>query len=130
MQTLGSQVVVKIVKNKLAPPFKNAQFELEFGKGICRESELIDLGIKHKFITKSGSFYNMNGENFHGKDALKRFLSRDDSAREELTKKLREKLLNVETEKATEAESTDEGTTEEVVSGDSTEEESGAAVEV
>ncbi|PON84417.1 DNA recombination and repair protein [Trema orientale] len=128
-ETLGSQVLVKIVKNKHAPPFRNVQFELEFGKGICRESEIIDLGIKHKFISKAGSHYNLNGRSFHGKDALKRFLSGDDSTREELTMKLREKLLSAETEKETEAESTDESSTEEVVSGDSTEEESVSAVE-
>ena len=120
---------MKIVKNKLAPPFKNAQFELEFGKGISRESEIIDLGLKHKFISKSGAHYNLNGQNFHGKDALKRFLAGDDGAQEELTTKLREKLFDAEIEKETEAESTDDCTTEEVVSGDSTEEEAVAALE-
>ncbi|XP_060960979.1 DNA repair protein recA homolog 3, mitochondrial isoform X2 [Cannabis sativa] len=129
-ETVGSQVLVKIVKNKLAPPFKNAQFELEFGKGICRASELIELGLKYKFLSKAGSHYNLNGKNFHGKDALKRFLSSDEIAAEELTMKLREKLLHAEPEKeTTEAESSDLGPVEEVVSGDSTEEEGIAAVE-
>nr|XP_048335738.1 DNA repair protein recA homolog 3, mitochondrial isoform X2 [Ziziphus jujuba var. spinosa] len=133
-ETLGSQVLVKIVKNKLAPPFRTAQFELEFGKGICRESEIIELGIKQKFISKAGSHYGFNGSSFHGKDALKRYLSENDSAREELTMKLREKLLNAETEK--EAETADitsvegGGLNEETVSAGSSDEETVAAVEV
>jgi recombination protein RecA len=58
------------VKNKHAPPFKTVQLELEFGKGLSRESELIELGCKHKFITKSGVFYHMNGQTFQGKDVM------------------------------------------------------------
>ncbi|XP_047943607.1 DNA repair protein recA homolog 3, mitochondrial-like [Salvia hispanica] len=92
----GSQVAIKIVKNKHAPPFRTAEFELEFGKGISRESELINLGCKHKFITKSGSFLKMNDQNFHGQDALKQHLSENASVREELEKKLRDKLLHME----------------------------------
>jgi len=118
MQTLGSQVLVKVVKNKLAPPFRTAQFELEFGKGICKEAEILDLSLKHKFISKSGSFYNYNGQNFHGKDALKKFLAENYGAQEELLLKLREKLLNAETE----ADLTDGDLVEEVVSLDSTDE--------
>lgn len=122
---------MKIVKNKHAPPFRTAQFELEFGKGICRESEIIELGLKHKFITKAGAFYNLNGDTFHGKDALKRYLSENGGAREELTMKLREKLVNVETEKEAETEetvTTDAGLTEEVVPVETSDEEPGAAV--
>ncbi|KAI9112592.1 hypothetical protein K1719_016515 [Acacia pycnantha] len=119
-EAVGSQILVKVVKNKLAPPFKTAQFELEFGKGICREAEVIDLSLKHKFISKSGSFYNYNGKNFHGKDALKKFLASNPSVQEELILKLREKLL-LSAEK--EAEVTDE---DEVVSPYSTDEEAAA----
>lgn len=93
MQTVGSQVLVKVVKNKVAPPFKTAQFEIEFGKGICREAEVLELSLKHKLISKSGSFYNYNGQNFHGKDAFKKFLATNPSVLEELILKLREKLL-------------------------------------
>ncbi|XAR67151.1 ATP diphosphatase [Bertholletia excelsa] len=129
-ETTGSQVVVKIVKNKHAPPFRTAQFELEFGKGICREGELIDLGCKHKFITKSGSFFNMNGRNFHGKEALKKHLAEDTSAREELIMKLREKLVESEEGKARESdtEAMLEVPVEEVVSSDTTDEELVSAV--
>lgn len=95
-EAIGSQVHVKIVKNKHAPPFRTAEFELEFGKGISRESELIELGCKYKFVSKSGSFFNMNGKNFHGKEAFKSYLSENESEREELMKLLREKLTDVE----------------------------------
>ncbi|PIM99364.1 DNA repair protein RAD51/RHP55 [Handroanthus impetiginosus] len=127
-ETIGSQVAVKIIKNKHAPPFKTVEFEIEFGKGICREVELIDLGCKHKFITKSGSFFNMNGQNFHGKDALKRHLSENEDAREELAKKLREKLIDVEPDEGKESVS---GATdvEEIVASDTTDEEAVTAAE-
>lgn len=94
-ETIGSQVLVKIVKNKHAPPFRTAEFELEFGKGISREAELIDLGVKHKFITKGGGgYYSINNQNFRGRDAVKHFLSENTSAREDLMMKLREKLID------------------------------------
>ncbi|KAK4602617.1 hypothetical protein RGQ29_011585 [Quercus rubra] len=128
-QTVGSQVLVKIVKNKLAPPFKTAQFELEFGKGISRETEIIDLAVKHKFLSKAGAFYYYNDQNFRGKDALKKFLAENESVREELTVKLKEKLLRAETQKEPETETVDGNLTEEVVSPDSTDEEGVTAVE-
>ncbi|KAJ6808643.1 DNA repair protein recA-like protein 3, mitochondrial [Iris pallida] len=99
-ESVGSQVLVKIVKNKHAPPFKTAQFELEFGKGICRDSEVIELGIKHKFITKGGgSFYKFNDKSFHGKDAIKRYFTENGEVRDELMAKIREKLIHAEKEK-------------------------------
>lgn len=93
-ETVGSEVQVKIVKNKHAPPFRTAHFEIEFGKGISREAELLDLGIKHKLITKNSAYYRYNGETFHGKDAAKRFLSENSEIREELMLKLREMLIH------------------------------------
>ena len=129
MQTLGSQVLVKIVKNKLAPPFKTAQFELEFGKGICREGEILELSLKHKFISKAGSFYNYNGQIFHGKDALKRFLAENPGELGELTIKLRQKLLYAETEIEPETQVINGDMKEEVASTDSTDEETAIGAE-
>ncbi|XP_027338700.1 DNA repair protein recA homolog 3, mitochondrial-like [Abrus precatorius] len=126
-ETLGSQVLVKVVKNKHAPPFKTVQFELLFGKGISREGEIIELSIKYKLIKKNGSFYEYNGQNFHGKDALKKFLAEGDGA-QVLTTKLREKILNAEPELAPEAQLMVGDVTEETVSLDSTDEEAAAAV--
>ena len=116
---------MKVVKNKHAPPFKTAQFELEFGKGICRESELIELGCKHKFIIKGGgAMYSYNGQSFRGKDAVKQFLSKNDSEREELMMKLREKLLGkTDKEKESETEAVDEDLAEGIIPLDSTDEE-------
>ncbi|KAI3742111.1 hypothetical protein L1987_59791 [Smallanthus sonchifolius] len=119
-ETLGSQVLVKIMKNKLAPPYRTAQFELEFGKGICRESELIELGLKHKFIMKAGgAYYSMRDMKFCGKDAIKRYLAENLTVREELETKLREKLVD-EPKKEKEVETTD---TEDTIALDSTDEE-------
>ncbi|KAK3438916.1 hypothetical protein EUGRSUZ_C03475 [Eucalyptus grandis] len=91
-ETTGTQVQVKILKNKLAPPFRTVQLELEFGKGISRNSEIIDLALKHKFVTKSGATYGLNDLTFRNKETLKQFLDGNESIREELTTKLREKL--------------------------------------
>lgn len=120
---------MKIVKNKLAPPFKTAQFELEFGKGICQEAEIIDLGVKHKIISKAASYYNFNGQNFHGKDLFKKFLSENESVREELTAMLKEKLLCAKTEEKQKTEATNGDLAEETVSPDSTDEEAVTALE-
>ncbi|KAL7168656.1 hypothetical protein ACSBR2_038989 [Camellia fascicularis] len=130
-ETVGSQVLVKIVKNKHALPFRTAQFELEFGKGICQETELIELGSKPKFITKGGAFYSMNGQSFRGKDAIKQYLAANPSVKEELMMKLREKLLDSEEDKGkeSEAEAVDTDPTEAVVSSDTTDEEEISAVE-
>ncbi|GAA0152268.1 DNA strand-pairing protein [Lithospermum erythrorhizon] len=129
-ETVGSQLLVKIVKNKHAPPFRTAQFELEFGKGINREAELIDLGVKHKFISKSGAFYYMNDQTFRGKDAIKRYLGENEPVQEELVAKLRHKLIDAENDKKRMAEVEDvEEPVEEVVSADTTDEEPVTAVE-
>ncbi|XWS26684.1 hypothetical protein CRYUN_Cryun26dG0051400 [Craigia yunnanensis] len=128
-ETIGSQVLVKIVKNKLAPPFKNAEFELEFGKGICREGEIIDLATKHKFVTKSGSFYSFNEKKIHGKEAFKKLLAENESAREELVMKLREKLLEAESKKERQTDILDGDTSKEIISTDTTDEEAVTALE-
>ena len=95
---------MKIVKNKHAPPFRTAQFELEFGKGICRSSELFDLGLKHKLIKKTGgSYYSFNEQQFHGKDNLKAFLTSNESVAKELEAELRS-LIETEAPKKPEAE--------------------------
>lgn len=123
---------MKIVKNKHAPPFKTVQFELEFGKGINRDSELIELGCKHKFISKGGgAFYSLNGQSFRGKDAIKRYFAENEGVREELMMKLKDKLLH-ETQKKHEPESDvpDGDPAEEIVMSDMTDEEAVTAVEV
>ncbi|KAL3338300.1 hypothetical protein AABB24_030444 [Solanum stoloniferum] len=125
-ETIGSQVLVKIVKNKHAPPFRTAEFELEFGKGISREAELIDLGVKHKFITKGGGgYYSINNQNFRGRDAVKHFLSENTSARQDLMMKLREKLID----QGDKEKGPDVDPVEEVVLNDTTDEDAPTAIE-
>ncbi|XP_022888238.1 DNA repair protein recA homolog 3, mitochondrial-like [Olea europaea var. sylvestris] len=102
-QTIGSQVVVKIIKNKHAPPFKTVEFELEFGKGICRVVEIIELGCKHNLIKKAGAMYYVNDQIFRGKDAIKRYLSENESAQEEIMVKLREKLIDARPDEETQS---------------------------
>ncbi|WCJ42699.1 recA DNA recombination family protein [Euphorbia peplus] len=121
----GSQVQVKIVKNKLAPPFKTVVFELEFGKGICRATELIDLGVKHKLVQKASAYFYLNEQKYHGKDAFRQFLIENDVAREELEAKLRDILGGVHKQ---ETEAIEE-VIGEVVSSDSTDEEAITAAE-
>lgn len=129
-ETIGSQVLVKIVKNKHAPPFKTAQFELEFGKGISRDSEIIDLGLKHKFITKGGgAMYSMKEQNFRGKDAIKRYFAENEDVREELMLKLRQKLIDQVEKKESDTETPDGDQLEDIVTSETTDEEVVTAVE-
>ncbi|XP_051131080.1 DNA repair protein recA homolog 3, mitochondrial-like isoform X2 [Andrographis paniculata] len=107
-EVIGNRVMVKIMKNKHAPPYKTAEFELEFGKGISREVELIVLGCKYKFIRQAASFFYMNDQTFRGKDALKNFLAENTSARLELEKKIKDKLVSAVDETATPSESIDQ----------------------
>ena len=128
VQTTGSQVAVKIVKNKLAPPFRTAQFELEFGKGICKVTEIIELSIKHKFVAKNGTFYNLDGKNYHGKEALKKFLRLNESVQEELMAKLKEKLIVDKESESEEEEEEDSGRV--LVSSENTDDEEAPALDV
>ncbi|XP_059317508.1 DNA repair protein recA homolog 3, mitochondrial [Lycium ferocissimum] len=128
-ETIGSQVVVKIVKNKHAPPFRTAEFELEFGKGISQEAELIDLGVKHKFITKGGGgYYSINNQSLRGRDAVKHFLVENTGVREDLMTKLREKLIDHGDKPDVESVHVDP-VEEVVLNGTSTDEDAATAVE-
>ncbi|CAI0387306.1 unnamed protein product [Linum tenue] len=131
LQTIGSRVQIKVVKNKLSPPFKTIEFDLEFGKGICQASEIIDLALKHKILTKSGGFYTYEDKKYHGRDAMKAFINNNEDAREEMKLKIKEKLAAGHTEKEKVADAivtaTDSEPTE-VIASDSTDDEV-AAVE-
>ena len=74
-EVVGSETKVKVVKNKVAPPFCQAEFDILYGEGISREGEIIELGVHHKFIEKSGAWYSYNGERIgQGKDNTREFL--------------------------------------------------------
>lgn len=93
-EVVGNETRVKVVKNKVAPPFKQAEFDILYGQGISRQGEIIDLGVKHEFIDKAGAWYSYEGERIgQGKDNVRNFLKENPAMAEEIESKIREKLL-------------------------------------
>ena len=92
---IGSDTRVKVVKNKVAAPFRQAEFQILYGCGISKEGELIDLGVKHKLVDKAGAWYSYNGEKVgQGKANSIKFLQEHPEIAKELETKLRDLLLN------------------------------------
>ena len=84
-EVLGNQVRVKVVKNKVAPPFKKAEFDLMFDEGISRSGEIVDLGVAKGILTKSGSWFSYNGQKLaQGRDAVKKLLRENPDLADEL----------------------------------------------
>jgi recombination protein RecA len=84
---------VKVVKNKVAPPFREAEFDLVFGEGISRLGSLLDLGVTHKVVEKSGAWYTYSGERIgQGRENAKRFLHDTPAMADEIEGKLRAAL--------------------------------------
>ncbi|MFV4846447.1 recombinase RecA [Edwardsiella tarda] len=93
-EVVGNETRVKVVKNKVAPPFRQAEFQILYGAGISKESELIDLGVKH-MLDKSGAWYSYNGDKIgQGKANSMKFLQENPAISAELEGKLRELLLS------------------------------------
>ncbi|MFW0072707.1 MAG: recombinase RecA [Coxiella-like endosymbiont] len=93
-EILGSETRVKVVKNKVAPPFRQVEFDILYGLGISREGELIDLGVKNDLVEKAGAWYTYNGERIgQGKENVRQFLRENLRIAEEIEGHLREKLL-------------------------------------
>jgi len=89
-EVIGNRIKVKVVKNKCAPPFRTAEFDLIFGKGICRLGSLVDLAATHNLMEKSGAWYSMNGERIgQGRESAKRFLTDNPQMADDLEAKLR-----------------------------------------
>ncbi|HLV73178.1 MAG TPA: intein-containing recombinase RecA [Vulgatibacteraceae bacterium] len=92
-EPVGNRVRVKVVKNKMAPPFRVADFDLLYGQGISREGGLIDLGVEHGFVRKSGAWYTYEGEQLgQGKENARNFLKTHPDIANEIEKKIKEKL--------------------------------------
>ena len=90
---LGNRTKVKIVKNKLAPPFKLAEFDIMYGEGISFEGDLIDLGVKKEIVQKSGSWYSYRGERIgQGRENAKKFLRNNEDIRDRLERDVRQSL--------------------------------------
>ena len=91
---VGSHTRVKVVKNKVAPPFKEAEFDIMYGKGVSSEGCIIDLGVENNIIDKSGSWFAYNGSKIaQGRDAVKQFLLDHPDVREEIEEKIRESYM-------------------------------------
>ena len=92
-EVVGNRTRVKVVKNKVAPPFKTAEFDILYGEGISREGEIIDLGVTAKIVDKSGAWYAYNGEKIgQGKDNSREFLRENPDLAHEIENKIRDSL--------------------------------------
>ncbi len=92
-EAVGNQVRVKVVKNKVAPPFRKAEFEISFGEGISRTGELVDLGVEYEVIKKSGSWFSYGDSKLaQGRDATKALLKDNPELSEEIEQKIMEKI--------------------------------------
>jgi recombination protein RecA len=93
-EVVGNQTRVKVVKNKMAPPFKQAEFEILYGEGISREGELIELGVKHGFVDKSGAWYSYQGDRIgQGKENVRQFLKDNPDIADAIDKQVRGELM-------------------------------------
>jgi recombination protein RecA len=93
-EVLGNETRVKVVKNKVAPPFKKVEFEILYGEGISHEGELIDLGVENGLVDKAGAWYSYNGEKIgQGKDNVRNYFKEHPEVAEEVEQKLRDLLL-------------------------------------
>ena len=91
--TVGNQTRVKVVKNKVAPPFKTVEFDVMYGEGISREGSLLDIGIEHGVIQKSGAWFAYGDERIgQGRENAKQFLKENDEVRERILAEVYEKL--------------------------------------
>lgn len=93
-EVIGNDTRVKVVKNKVAPPFKQAEFEILYGEGVSRYGELIDLGVQYGFVQKAGSWYSYDDEKIgQGKDNVRLFLKENPDKAQELETKIRQQVF-------------------------------------
>ena len=103
-EVVGNETRVKVVKNKVAPPFKQAEFMIRYGEGISKEAELIDLGVKQKLVDKAGAWYSYKGDRIgQGKANVMKFLKENPAIADEIEKQIRAELLLPKTVKVEEA---------------------------
>jgi recombination protein RecA len=92
-EVIGSETKVKVVKNKVSPPFKTAEFDILYGEGISREGEIVDMGVSARVLDKSGAWYAYNGEKIgQGKDNAREFLRENPELALEIENKVREAM--------------------------------------
>jgi recombination protein RecA len=108
-EVVGNQTRVKVVKNKVAPPFREVEFEILYGQGISRQGEIIELGVLHNLIEKSGSWYSYKGERIgQGKDNVRTYLLQNPDTAREIEDQLRAKLLPARKGEAAKGEAVEE----------------------
>lgn len=101
---LGSRTRAKVVKNKIAPPFKEAEFDIMYGEGISKVGELVDMGVKFGLVQKSGAWFSMDETRLgQGRDAAKQYFKENPEVAEELERKIKEKLTGKEPDPAAKA---------------------------
>ena len=104
-EIVGNETRVKVVKNKMAPPFKQTEFEILYGEGVSREGELIDLGVQNGLVDKAGAWYSYNGDRIgQGKENVRQHMLKNPQMAVEIDTKLRELLLTKPNEKVEEKE--------------------------
>jgi recombination protein RecA len=97
-EAIGNRVKVKVVKNKVAPPFRSAEFDIIFGEGISKVGEIIDMGVEMNIVQKSGSWFSYDGNKLgQGRDAVKTLLSDNEGLANEIEGKIRARLIEMQT---------------------------------
>jgi recombination protein RecA len=92
-EVIGSETRAKVVKNKVAPPFRQAEFDILYGEGISREGEIIELGVDHRIVEKSGAWYSYKGDRIgQGKDNAREYLREHPDTAEEIEARIREAI--------------------------------------
>ena len=105
-EMIGNRTRAKVVKNKVAPPFREAEFDIMYGEGISRVGEIVDLGVKLEIIDKAGAWFTVDGNRIQGRDGVKEFLMANEDVREKVEQEIRDnayKLMSPQSRKAAEA---------------------------
>ncbi|SMM99029.1 RecA protein [uncultured Candidatus Thioglobus sp.] len=98
-EILGNETRVKVLKNKVAPPFKQAEFQILYNEGISRESEIVDLGVQHGFVEKAGAWYSVGAERIgQGKDNAREYLKANPKMAQQLEAQIKSAILGTEDE--------------------------------
>ncbi|MBA4167929.1 MAG: DNA recombination/repair protein RecA, partial [Chitinophagaceae bacterium] len=96
-EAIGNRVKVKVVKNKVAPPFRSAEFDIVFGEGISKNGEIIDIGVELNIIQKSGSWFSYNGDKLgQGRETVKQLMHDNPELAADIEGKIREKLKELQ----------------------------------
>lgn len=107
-EIVGNETRVKVIKNKMAPPFRQTEFEILYGEGVSREGELIDLGVQNGLVDKAGAWYSYNGNRIgQGKENVRKHMLENPEMADEIDQKLREMLLSTPKSKREDAERED-----------------------